>query len=190
MRSVNLIVQERSSDRIDLYFIFQWTRSVFMRGGAIHDRTERQNWATELLLWYCAMFLWREIDSLQLLTLYLTLTHIFSGGKAKINLHMTSKLTVVMPINCLLRSIQFPSPQNGAITSCNCACFPATSLYVFSWAPPPLPPPPNWTYWLMPGLFGLCFLQSLNKGSAISFCWGHFFSFPSHFDRWCFSPSM
>ena len=39
MRSANLIGQERSSDRIDMYFIFQWTRSVFMRGGAIHDRT-------------------------------------------------------------------------------------------------------------------------------------------------------
>ena len=41
MRSVNLIEpgQERSSDRIDLYFIFQWTRSVFMMGQAIHDRT-------------------------------------------------------------------------------------------------------------------------------------------------------
>ena len=25
--------------RIDLYFIIQWTRPVFMRGGAIHDRT-------------------------------------------------------------------------------------------------------------------------------------------------------
>ena len=66
------------------------------------------------------------MDSLQprfaLLTLYLTLTHIFSGGKAKINLH-TTPLTVVMPINCLLRSFQFPSPQNEAITSCTCACF-------------------------------------------------------------------
>ena len=57
---------------------------------------------TELLLWYCAMLLWREMDSLQLLTLYLTLTHIFSGRKAKINLHTTPKLTVVMPISCLL----------------------------------------------------------------------------------------
>ena len=32
---------------------------------------------TELLLWYCAMLLWRDMDSLQLLTFYLTLTHIF-----------------------------------------------------------------------------------------------------------------
>ena len=91
MRSANLIGQERSSDRIDLYFIFQWTRSVFMRGGAIHDRTT-------------FVTLWRETDSLQLLTLYLTLTctPIFSGRGAKINLHTTPKLTVVMPISCLL----------------------------------------------------------------------------------------
>ena len=74
------------------------------------------------------------MDSLQLLTLYLTLrsTHIFPGGKAKVNLHTTPKLTVVMPINCLLQSIQLPTPQNDAITSCTCACFLATSLYVFS----------------------------------------------------------
>ena len=37
-----------------------------------------------------------------LLTLYLTLTPIFSGRKAKINLHSTTNLTVVMPISCLL----------------------------------------------------------------------------------------
>ena len=65
-----------------------------MRGGAI--------FTTELLLWYCAMLLWREMDSLQLLTLYLTLTPIVSVRKAKINLHTTPKLTVVMPISCLL----------------------------------------------------------------------------------------
>ena len=57
---------------------------------------------TELLLWYCAMLLWREMDSLQLLTLYLALTPIFSGRKAKINLHTKPELTVVMPISCLL----------------------------------------------------------------------------------------
>ena len=34
---------------------------------------------SELLLWYCAMLLWREMDSLRLLTVYLTLTPIFSG---------------------------------------------------------------------------------------------------------------
>ena len=43
------------------------------------------------------------MDSLQLLTLYLTLTPIFSGGrKAQINLHTTPNLTVVIPISCLL----------------------------------------------------------------------------------------
>ena len=42
------------------------------------------------------------MDSLQLLTLYLTLTTIFSGRKAKINLHTTPKSTVVIPISCLL----------------------------------------------------------------------------------------
>ena len=42
------------------------------------------------------------MDNLQLLTLYLALTPIFSGRKAKINLHMTPKLTVVIPISCLL----------------------------------------------------------------------------------------
>ena len=42
------------------------------------------------------------MDSLQLLTLYLTLTPIFSGRKAKINLHTTPKFTVVMATSCLL----------------------------------------------------------------------------------------
>ena len=42
------------------------------------------------------------MDSLQLLTLYLALTPIFPGRKAKINLHTTPKLTVVIPISCLL----------------------------------------------------------------------------------------
>ena len=42
------------------------------------------------------------MDSLQLLTLYLAPTPIFSGRKAKINLHTTPKLTVVIPIGCLL----------------------------------------------------------------------------------------
>ena len=42
------------------------------------------------------------MDSLQLLTLYLTLTPIFSGRKARINLHSRPKLTVVIPISCLL----------------------------------------------------------------------------------------
>ena len=42
------------------------------------------------------------MDNLQLLTLYLALAPIFSGRKAKIKLHMTPKLTVVIPISCLL----------------------------------------------------------------------------------------
>ena len=42
------------------------------------------------------------MDSLQLLTLYLVLTPIFSGRKAKIKLHTTPKLTLVIPISCLL----------------------------------------------------------------------------------------
>ena len=42
------------------------------------------------------------MDSLQLLTLYLALTPIFSGRKAKINLQLTPKLTVVILISCLL----------------------------------------------------------------------------------------
>ena len=46
-------------------------------------------------------------------TLLYTYTYIFRR-KAKINLHTTPKLTEVMPINCLLRSIQFPSSQNDA----------------------------------------------------------------------------
>ena len=37
-------------------------------------------------------------------TLLYTLTQIFSGGKAKINLHMTLKLTVFMPISCRMLS--------------------------------------------------------------------------------------
>ena len=57
---------------------------------------------TELLLWYCAMLQWREMGSLQLLTLYLAPTPIFSGRKAKINLNTTPKWTVVIPISCLL----------------------------------------------------------------------------------------
>ena len=67
------------------------------------------------------------MGNLQLLTVYLTLTPIFSGRKANIYLHTTPKLSVVMPISCLLRSIQFPSTQKDAITQgrspCTCACF-------------------------------------------------------------------
>ena len=44
------------------------------------------------------------MDSPQLLTLYFTLTQIFSGGKAKNNLRTTLKLTVFMLISCLIQS--------------------------------------------------------------------------------------
>ena len=36
--------------------------------------------------------------------LYFILTHIFSGGKVKLNLHTTLKLTVFMLISCLMPS--------------------------------------------------------------------------------------
>ena len=58
----------------------------------------------ELLLFYCAMLLGREMDNRQLLTLYFTLTQIVSGGKSEINLHTTLKLTLFMLISCLMRS--------------------------------------------------------------------------------------
>ena len=79
---------KNSFDCIDLYFIFQWT-SV-----RIHE-------GPGLLFWYCAMLLWRQMDSRQLLstyTLLYTYTDIFRW-KVKINLHMTLKLTIVMPIS-------------------------------------------------------------------------------------------
>ena len=66
-----------------------------MRGGAIHDRT------TFVIL--CNASMKRNVQpATRLLTLYHTLTPIFSGRKANINLHTTPKLTVVMPISCLL----------------------------------------------------------------------------------------
>ena len=90
-----------------------------MRGRAIHDRT------TFVVL--CNASMKRNGQPVTTDTLPYTYT-----GKAKISLHTTPKLTVAMAINCLLRSIQFSSPQNDTITSCTCACFPAPSLYVFS----------------------------------------------------------
>ena len=50
------------------------------------------------------MLLRREIDSGQLLTLYFTLTQIFSDGKAKIYLYTMLQLTVFMPISRPMRS--------------------------------------------------------------------------------------
>ena len=247
------------------------------------------------------------MDSVQILTLYLTLTPIFSGRIAKINLHTRPKLTVVIPISCLLPCADpvifvrgwgvhvnrakklwqrclfvfffcfFLSPQlifwsqmvnfkekyhfssfrrgskfvqggggggfnyfqggGGGVSNC---LFPIETHITcdFQGGPDPLSPPSgsalgcdlfsfpvrkmmrsplapvlvflqlrcmfsveprnkivSWTYcmtvaWFIQHLTSLairlCFLKSLNKDSSISFCWGHFFSFPSHFDRWCF----
>ena len=75
-----------------------------MRGGAIHDRT------TFVILCNASM----KRNGQPGTTDTLPYTNTFSGGKAKINLHTTPKLTAVMPINCLLRSIQFLSLQNLA----------------------------------------------------------------------------
>ena len=65
-------------------------------GGDNHDKTS----------FVILMLLWREIDSRQILTPYFTLTQIFLGGKSKINLrvHTTFKITVFMPMSCLMRS--------------------------------------------------------------------------------------
>ena len=71
-----------------------------MRGGAIHDRT-----TIVILILYNNNNNNASIkrnEPATILTLYLTLTPIFSGRKAKINLHTTPKLTAVMPISCLL----------------------------------------------------------------------------------------
>ena len=57
----------------------------------------------------------KKMDSQSIHTLYFTLTQIFSGGKTKINLHMTLKLTVFMPISCLMQSrrhlVSSPEPK-------------------------------------------------------------------------------
>ena len=65
-----------------------------MRGEAIHDRT------TFVIL--CKFASTKRNGQPATKTLYLALTPIFSGRKAKINLHTTPKLTVVIPISCLL----------------------------------------------------------------------------------------
>ena len=44
------------------------------------------------------------MESGQILTLYFTLTLIFSGGKARIYLHTMLQFTVLMPISCPMRS--------------------------------------------------------------------------------------
>ena len=67
-----------------------------MRDGAIHDRT------TFVILCSASMNDMKRNEQPALPTLYLALTPIFSGRKAKINLQTTPKLTVVIPISCLL----------------------------------------------------------------------------------------
>ena len=82
LRSINLIGQERSSDRIDVYFIFNELRFVCMKGGDIHSRTS--------FVILCNASMKRNGQSETTYTLFYTSTDI-SGGKAKINLHTTLK---------------------------------------------------------------------------------------------------
>ena len=63
-----------------------------MRGGTIHGRTS--------FVILCNA----EMGNGQLLTLYFTLTQIFSGEKAKIYLHTMLQLTIFMSISCPMRS--------------------------------------------------------------------------------------
>ena len=69
------------------------------------------------------------MDSLQLLTLYLALAPIFSGRKAKIKLHMTPKLTVVIPISCLLPCAD-PGISSGVGVHVNMTKKALTALFV------------------------------------------------------------
>ena len=98
-----------------------------------------------------------------------------SGGKAKINLHTTPKLTVVMPINCLLRIIQFPSLQIERSPLASVLVFHLVACFQSS---PAIKSFLELTYCCLvyPTSFAIsvCFLQSLNKDSTISFCWGSF----------------
>ena len=143
---------------------------------------------TELLLWYCAMLLWREMDSRQLPTLYLTLssTHMFSGGKAKNNLHTTPKLTVVMPINCLLRSIQLPVPKMMQIPLAPLLVF-VQLRWMFSVEPRNKIVSCCLVYPTFCLQFVFAFFNHSIKIAQFLFAGGHFFSFLSHFDRWRFS---
>ena len=72
-----MIGQELSSDHIDLHFIFQYTSIPILEGRG----HKRQNFFFDTVQCFY------DMDSQQLLT------QIFSGGKAKINLHTTLKLT-------------------------------------------------------------------------------------------------
>ena len=106
----------------------------------------------------------QEMDSLQLLTVYLTLTRIFSGRKAKIDLHMTPKLTVVMPISCLLRYL-FSFPARKMITSCTPRSDHLLHLCLFCmFSVEPRNKIVSWTYWLLPGLSNIfCNLSLLSS---------------------------
>ena len=102
-----------------------------------------------------------------------TYTYFQSGGKAKINLQTTPKSTVVMPINCLLWSIQFPCPQNDEITSCTCACFlPLRCMFSVESRNKIV----SWTYWLLPGLSNIFFWNSslLSSIAQCLFVWRSF----------------
>ena len=253
---------------------------------------------TELLMWYCAMLQWREMDSLQPLTLYLTLAPIFSGRKAKINLHTTSKWTVVIRIGCLLpcavpesfvmgwggprqsdkkklwqrclfvfcfflvlglfyrsQMVNFKekyhfsrfrrgskffqgggggqlltpyrNPNNlwfsrgvrtswplpsGSALGCDLFSFSVRKMmrsplglhmcsfscnFVHMFSVKPRNKIVSWTYcmtvaWFIqhPLQFVFAFFNHSIKIAQFLFAGGHFFSFPSHFDRWCFSSSM
>ena len=119
-------------------------------------------------------------------TLHNTYKYIFSGGKAKINLHTTPKLTVVMPINCLLRStsIQFPSPQNDAITSCTGACMFCCNFVVCFQSSPAINRFLNLltVAWFIQHFLKLvfAFFNHSIKIAQFLIAGGHFFSFPSH----------
>ena len=81
-----------------------------MRGRVIHDRT------TFVILCNASMKRNGQPATTDTL-LYLTLTSILSGRKAKINLHTTPKLTVAMPIgsavSCHARIQKFLSRGGG-----------------------------------------------------------------------------
>ena len=70
-------------------------RFVFMRGRDIQGRTS--------FVILCNASMKSNGQSATTSTLLYTYTN-FSGGKAKISLHMTLKLTVLMSISCLMRS--------------------------------------------------------------------------------------
>ena len=73
------------------------------------------------------MLLRREMDSGQLLTLYFTLTQIFSGGKAKIYLHTMLQFTVFMSISCPMRS------RRILILNVATSAFAPHARYVINW---------------------------------------------------------